>query len=262
MQGLFFRLFSHLLPDALALRIRRGTDAWAIGDGSAIGDPGLLVGGKPGGRTIDRLFWALTQPFAAAREFVDSVYLDLFPGTTREIDKWETHFGLLPALSESDRRANIDAAWKATGGQGKEYLESIFQAAGFDVYLHQWWEEPTPGLSGLKNPALVTEIPTIGTTQCGEALSLCGEKDAKCNRFLANEPGYLVNGIVDGQAPPPVPTDDATWPHFLYIGPQTLTSATNPVRAQIPAARRQEFERLMLKLCPAQEWLVTLVDYV
>jgi hypothetical protein len=32
--------------------------------------------------------------------------------------------------------------------------------------------------------------------------------------------------------------------------------------ANVPAERREEFERLLLSKCPAQQWLVTIVNYV
>jgi hypothetical protein len=79
----------------------------------------------------------------------------------------------------------------------------------------------------------------------------------ECNRFLANEPGYLVNLNLTREAPPPVPDDSAAYPYFLY-----WMGATFGDRAEVPAARRDEFERLLLKLCPEQHWLVTYVTYV
>lgn len=252
MVDLFFRIFQHLLPDSLAFRIRKGTTTWSIGDGSAIGDPGLLIGGKPGGRDIDRFWWALAHPFAVARQFIDLAYLDLFPDTTREIEAWEDRFGLLPATTEDDRRANISASWQATGGQSADYLQTIFQAAGFAVYVHEWFNTPSP-----YDPRAYTQDPLVGTVQCGEPIAKCGEPDALCNGLLANNVGYLQNGLLDGKAPPAIPTNPDAWRYFLYIGGQTF-----PNTAQVPAVRRQEFERLILKLRPSQQWLVALVDYV
>ena len=50
---------------------------------------------------------------------------------------------------------------------------------------------------------------------------------------------------------------EAQWPFFLYIG-----SSTFPNLAQVPLARRDEFEELCLQICPAQHWLGMLVEYV
>lgn len=253
--SLFFRIFQHLLPDALAWRIRRRSTGWTIGDGSSVGDPGLLIGGTAEGRHIDRFFSGLANFFADVRTFVDLAYLDLFAATTRELGEWEHQFGLLTASTEADRRANIDAAWKARGGQSPRYLQDVVQAAGFDVYIHEWWSSGPPYVA--RDPRNYTNVPTLGTVQCGEPLALCGEPDALCNNFLANEPDYLVNSNLTPFAPPIVPSDPDTWPFFLYWADSTF-----PNRAQVPAERRREFERLILKLCPAQNWLVTLIDYV
>ncbi len=254
--SLFFRAFQHLLPDALAWRIRRGVTGWTIGDGSLIGDPGLLIGGAVGGRDIDKFFNGLADFLSQPRDFIDEVYRDLFAASTRELDEWELQFGLTRAVQEADRRANVDAAWKSRGGQSPRYLQDVVRAAGFDVYIHDWWSSgPAPYVA--HDPRIYTNVPTFGTVQCGEPLALCGDPDALCDIFLANEPGYLVNSNLTPYAPPPVPSDPDTWPFFIYWG-----GATFGVVADVDLARRQEFERLLLKLCPAHCWIVTLVNYV
>lgn len=252
--SLFFRAFQHLLPDAEAWRIRLQSAPWLIGDGSKIGDPGLLIGGSPGGRDIDRFFEGLASSFADSRQFVDLVYLDIFPQSTRELDEWEKQFGLIPAVAGADRIANLEAAWQGTGGQSPRYLQDVVQAAGFDVFIHPWWSSTGPFVA--KDPRTHTNVPTVGTVQCDEPLAQCGEPTALCNDFLANEPDYLVNLDLTQSAPPVVPADPDTWPFFLYWGAESF-----PDRASVPATRRAEFERLILQLCPAQQWLVTLVDY-
>lgn len=251
----FFRIFQHLLPDAIAWRIKQGSTTWKIGDGSKIGEPGLLIGGIAGGRTIDRFFDGLTKPFIAARDFVDLVYLDLFPTTTRELDEWEFQWGIPAADFVPDRIKNLEAAWKSTGGQSPRYLQDVLQAAGFNVFIHEWFSSgPAPYVA--RDPRTHTNIPLYGTVQCGEPLAQCGETSALANGLLANETDYIVNLSLTGAGPPPVPDDPDFWPFFLYWG-----AASFPTRATVPAARRGEFERLILKLCPTQNWLVTLIDY-
>jgi hypothetical protein len=53
-----------------------------------------------------------------------------------------------------------------------------------------------------------------------------------------------------------IPADATKYPYFLYIGGQTF-----PDHANVPQSRRNEFETLCLKICPAQQWLGILVDY-
>jgi hypothetical protein len=249
--SLFFRTFQHLLPDSLAWRIRQRVTPWAYGDGSTWGQTGLLWGGVAGGRDIDRFFEGLANFLDLPRAFIDEVYRDLFSESTRDLAEWEFQFGLTTAAAEADRRANVDAAWKSRGGQSPRYLQDVVQAAGFDVYIYEWWSSG-PGPYVARDPRNYTDVPTLGTVQCGEPLALCGEPDALCDNFLANEPGYLVNSNLTPYAPPTVPSDPTKWPFFIYWGGSTFGAT-----AYVDPTRRQEFERLILKLCPAHCWLVT-----
>lgn len=226
----FLRTFKHLLPSGAAWRLTIKKTLRRFFEGLAAGAPEL------------------------ARAFIDGVYDDLFPRTTRELAKWETQFGLPGGTDEQARRDAVDASWKARGGQSPKYLQDIVQAAGFDLYIHEWWSSGPPYVA--RDPRLYTRQPLIGSVQCGEPLAQCGERTAQCNAFLANDPGYIVNLDFTRRPPPRVPDDPDTWPYFLYWG-----GATFPDPAYVPANRRAELERLLLKLCPTQQWLVLLVVY-
>jgi uncharacterized protein YmfQ (DUF2313 family) len=109
-----FRQFEHLLP--------RG-EAWRI----------TLE------KTLRKFFEGLGPNTDDAVNFVDLVFLDLFPDTTRELAQWETQFGLPGTGTDTERRASLLAAWQASGGQSPRYLQDVMQAAGFDVYVFEWW---------------------------------------------------------------------------------------------------------------------------
>lgn len=246
---LFFRQLVHLLPRAMA---------WSV----------------TVDKTLRRFLEGLAQAPSDARDALDLIWLDIFPDTTRELAKWEKQFGLIAPATDDDRRLQLAAVFSAQGGQSPRYLQDVVRAAGFDVYLYEWWGLPLSGAPVAHDPHDYTVVPSIGTVQCGEPLAQCTAVDApppeplpsgvslfdlypECNRFLANEPGYLVNLNLTREAPPPVPDDVTTYPYFLY-----WMGATFGTRANVPAARRDEFERLLLKLCPSQQWLVTYVTYV
>lgn len=240
---MIFRVFQHLLPDAKAWRLTID-------------------------KTLRRFFVGLAPPFEDVKDFADDIYSDLSPETTRELVAWEAQYGLTPALDAGDleRRQALAAAWRATGGQSPAYLQGVVQAAGFDLYIHEWWEPGGPPYVA-RDPRDYTQVPTIGTFQCynGSGAPECLgytvgglplHNQPQCTNWLANEPGYLVNQNLTLRAPPVVPDDPAKWPYFLYWGGETFGT-----RVEIPASRRAELERLLLKLCPTQQWLVLLVDY-
>lgn len=235
--SLFQRVYQHLLPDAAPWR--------------------LTVG-----KTLTKFFEGLAGAPADARAFVDTVYEDLSPETTRQIAEWETQFGIPQNPLEAARRANIAAEWAATGGQSPKYIQDVLQTAGFPVYVHEWW---VPGADPLeiRDPRAYSLDALIGTIQCGEPLALCGEPLAECSNVLVNDPLYLVNKDLTQRAPPPIPnpvsplTYSPYWTSFIYIGGETF-----PDLAQIPFARKAEFHRLILKIRPTHLWVVTLVDYL
>lgn len=269
---MFFRIFQHLLPNAKAWRL-----------------------------TIDkylrRFFQGLTGIGTDVNLFYDNIYNDINPQTTRELDRWDKQFGLRDTgLTEQERRDRLDATWKALGGQDPRYIQDTLQAAGFDVYVHQWWEPGTEAVVGVKscatprNPLMwlrrqYTSINTL--VECGEELAECGEELAECGNSL-DPTGYpLVNKIfittpdvlpVCGEELAEcgeelaecgnydvfredlrnyiIPLDPLKWPYFLYIGGSTFGTLT-----QIDPKRKNEFETLCLKICPTQQWLGILVEY-
>lgn len=270
----FLDMFKHLLPDARAWR--------------------LTVD-----KSLRQFFDGLTGIGEDFKDYDDSIFGDLFPATTRELTAWEKQWGLPNTqLTEAERRTRLDEEWKASGGQSLQYIQDTLQAAGFDVYLHEWFAPGTEPDVGVKlcvtprNPQNYlrrefTGLDVIYIVACNEPLAQCGEATALCGESI--EPlGYpLVNklfitdadfftlcgeakmhaGEVDaecgnfgGFTSVPrnyvVPNDPAKWPYFLYIGGETFPDITN-----VLPSRKDEFETLCLKLCPAQQWLGILVNY-
>jgi uncharacterized protein YmfQ (DUF2313 family) len=230
----------------------------------------LLPRAKAWSLTIDKklrqFFDGLSIIGSDFKIFDDGVYEDLFPETTRELDAWEAQFGLTDpvGLTTQQRRDRIDAAWKARGGQSPRYIQDRMQAAGFDVYVHEWWvpgTEPAIGVQACataRNPAtyvpagnfLVNKLINTGPVylwQAGEAGAQAGEADIQCGNFTSFENAPTVY---------PAPTDPTKWPYVLYIG-----GAVFPTLVDIPGEQRDEFENLLLKICPAQQWLGLLVGY-
>lgn len=199
------------------------------------------------------------------KEFLDNVFLDINPATTRELSAWEVQFGLRDiALTEQERRDRLAATWKALGGQDPRYIQDTLQDAGFDVYVHEWW---VPGTEAPVNVMVAATARNpfnflidaggfiIYLTECGEALAQCGETQMEAGNTNSPQGYPLVN--LPESVSYPIPVDPNTWCYFLYIGGETF-----PNVAQIDPKRREEFEALCLKICPAHLWLGILVEYV
>ena len=148
----FFRMFTHLLPNARAWR--------------------LMVD-----KQLRQFFEGLAPTGSDAVSFFDGVWLDLFPETTRELDAWESQFGLRDTgLTEQERRDRLAAAWSATGGQDPRYIQDTLQANGFDVYVHEWWVPGTePPVGGKYKKVTLYMEAGESIAQCGEAAASCGD---------------------------------------------------------------------------------------
>lgn len=270
---MFLRIFKHLLPNARAWRITVD-------------------------KNLRQFFEGLSGVGGGVKTFFDDAWLDIFPKTTREIGAWEKQFGLRDTgITEQQRRDRLDATWKALGGQDPRYIQDTLRANGFNVFLHEWWEpgtEPVPGVKQCvvpRNPLMYLRREFTGASflvECGVVGAQCGEAFAEAGNSI--EPtGYpLVNKIFQttpdilplcGEAVAEageaealcgnytefretlreyiVPNDPNKWPYFLYIGGETFGTL-----AQVDPKRRDEFEALCLKICPAQQWLGMLVEYV
>ena len=274
---IFFRVFQHLLPRARAWRLTIT-------------------------KQLRELFEGLAKESEELKEFFDLIWLDVFPDSTRELNAWEEQFALRSTGgTEQERRDRLAATWRALGGQDPRYIQDTLQGAGFDVYVHEWWEpgsEAAPDVKACataRNPLLwlTTDNPAPGSGEsvtCAEPDATCGNPEATARVGAASGgiPGYpLVNpggsvrraltvtcgspaSTCNGAAVTSghylstervpreivIPTDPTKWPYFLYIG-----GAVFGEQATLAASRRDEFEALCLKICPAQQWLGIIVTY-
>lgn len=225
---------------------------------------------------------ALPQDF---RNFINQIYLDLFPNTTQALSEWEKTFGIgFPSAIEENRRMDIDAAWKAQGGQGADYIQGVLNAAGFDVQIHENNPPVDPdlflnsipvmfcggpaafagndqafaGKTGgelLVNGPVVTNIP-IYNAVCGGTNIVCGNIFAVAGQF---DKFGTENKIYQ------IPDDPDLWGGFFFIGGDAVRNGSYELvsieNAIIETDRRSEFIRLILKLKPAQSWAGLMVNY-
>lgn len=269
----WLNVFKHLLPTGRAWRLTTDKKLRAFFDG---------LSGAP----------------EDAKAYVDDVYDDVGPDTTRELDAWEEQFGLPDSqLSEAARRARLDAAWKAQGGQSPRYIQDTLQAAGFNVFVHEWWQ-PIPGrpnggsVDGDVVPVardpfqyLWDGVAPRQFVGCGHDLAYCGGDLAFANSNNS-PPGYpLVNKVLEsvssvigcghveayaGGGFAACGAEVSAYRQKQYVIPADPTKypyflyiggQNFPDMATVPLSRRDEFEDLCLKICPLEQWLGILVNY-
>lgn len=266
MSDLIFRMYQHLLPDGEA------TDT--VPD-----------------KQLREYYEGMSNSWDDVKEFYDDIWLDLYPQTTRELEAWEDQFNLTGAnaITEQQRRDRLAGAWSAQGGQDPKYIQDTIQAAGFNVYIHEFWELPKVYPPVVRNPNLYINdsLLPVYTMEAGEPLAQAGETNAEAGDSLGGLGYLLVNKIrtstknlvmlagediaeageplaeagqfdtfIFGFVQYEIPGDPDTWPYFLYFGAETF-----PDTAIVPAARRNEFETLVRRITPAQQWLGMLIQY-
>jgi uncharacterized protein YmfQ (DUF2313 family) len=219
----------------------------------------LLPNGRAWRATLDkplrRFFAGLGDSLIDFRANFDAVAEDLYPATTRILSEYEEQFGLYPStLSTQERRDRIDAAWKARGGQSPRYIQDTLQAAGFNVFVHNWWQ---PGTTNARDPfdVLGDSTTTSGFNVVSDG-TIAFTNNPNAVTGAANAPnGYLLVNLPTSTEYL-IPTNSGLWPYIIYIGGDVWGN-----RASIPSARRDEFETLCLKICPLQLWIGVIVEY-
>ena len=250
----------------------------------------LLPRGKAWSITVAKqlrgFFEGLSPTWTDIQTYYQNIYKDMRPGTTRAPELWESQFGLATPLEGEARVERLSNAWSASGGQSPRYIQDTLQAAGFDVYVHEWWD---PISGDTRNPLLYLNDGSSAIKyriEAGEPLAEAGEPLAEAGE-VSTPIGYaLVNKITEVQvggmdageplaeAGEPlaeageilglsfisknyvVSSDPGTFPYYVYIGGEIFPSPAN-----IDITRRDEFERLCLKICPTHLWIGVLVSY-
>lgn len=261
----YFRIFQHLFPRSHAWRM--------------IIDKFL------------RKFFVGLGPFQADYQlFMDEIFDDIDPEKTRELEAWEKQFQLSGSGTDTERRQAYAAAWEARGGQSPGYLQGLLRDAGFDVYVHEWWYYVGP-TRYTRDPRVYLDSPfplpgaVFGELECvfGEPEFVFGSANSSTGYVLVNKgPGvsyfkptpancfgetecvFGETGFVFGETSGlrfvpkeyPIPDDPTKWPYFVYVGAENF-----PEDVAVPAVRRIELERMILKYFPDQLWIGMLINY-
>lgn len=213
-------------------------------------------------RTFRKFFYALSITQQAVHDHIAGIIADYFPRLTSREKDHSTQLGSTLELPT----ASIESEWAAIGGQAPGYLQSILQNAGFDAYVHEWWEpgtsppvarNPITTIAGTNYPVLVNDI-TIAepnwTWQCDDYTMQCQEwREAddypyRCDMF----DGYLLRSKIYDY-----PDIEAEYVKYFYVG-----GATFPDPIYVSTFYYNELVRLIYKFKPTRLRCVLLVDRI
>ena len=214
-------------------------DGTELNDGTEMGGPSASAG------------------IATPGEYLDSVQLNLYPGTTQSLTEYEGMLGALQVtyLSDVQRRQRLAVLWSALGGQSPSYIQNLVQDYGFtDVYIHEWWD---PVTEAVRDPNAFIDDPEF---QLINLRQIIGPNVVRAGAGFRAGDGISRAGAADGIASSTdskfIPSDPAAWPFFVYFGGQTFGTY-----ATVPVERRYEFERLLLRTCPAHLWIGLRINF-
>jgi len=260
----FFRLFQHLLPKSFA---------WKI------------VSEK----FLRKWFEGLVPSQIRYKLFLDKIFEDLDPQTTRELDRWEKQFGIRSFGTEIERRNRLNGLWKLQGGQCALYLQNILHDAGFtELFVHESWYEDADEIK-VRNPAfylspypkLVFDAPEAVFDAPEAVFDYASSTDAYLlvNRgpgfsyikptayacfdepeAVFDEPEAVFDEefgyrFVDEEYQ--IPQDPDLFKYFFYIGAENF-----PEIAEVEREKKVLLESLILKYFPARLWGGMLIKYV
>lgn len=189
---------------------------------------------------------------------LESVYLDLFPESTRALEEWEKEFGVLFADEQygDTRQGILKALWRSnTGGQTAEYLQGILQQVDNRILVI----ENVP----VKNPR---DANSVFACHCGFQSSVCGNKNMSCGFKVGDSefvPAVLRN---DSESVYDIPVDPIFWENYFFVcGGVVRNSRKEIVYCQklvLDSKWKSYIEYLILKVKPVQTGALVFIQWV
>lgn len=208
---------------------------------------------------LSNFFKALTCLPCDVRKYIDSVYLDLFPNSTRSLENWEKQYGIINTnVREELRRNTIAMRWQDKGGQSAYYLQNILRGNEFNVFVYENNPVADPNIfmsdenetDWVLTNGFIPRMTNIKDflVECGDEWS-CGDDRAVCGYF---------EGYVEIDSDDYIPKDASYFPFLFFIGGEVERDASgriiNMQPALVPANRIEYFRRLILSIKPAGSW--------
>ena len=188
----------------------------------------------------------------SATEILFTILPDNDNFTVQDAQRWEQRLGLISndAVNLEDRKLAIIRKMNHPGDiparQSADYMEQQLRAAGFDVYVFQNVNGLTPAdILGTAETEIweTSEGCEHGAIEHGTTTGGSIWRDAVANFVKAEDDEFFNVG------------DDLFY--LFYIGGETLGDF-----ASIPAARRDEFRQLVLKVKPVHTVGLLFINYI
>ena len=203
-----------------------------------------------------KLIKALCDMPENVRKEGELVYFDLFPDTTRHIEKWEKVFAVFFTQAEYEkRRAIIDSLWKLiSGGQSAQFLQDLLQCIDKNIRVIENVPTSNPRHSSI-----------VDLCVNGHRSMRCGNRKAICNYRRGNvgfTPTIIQN---DATADYNIPFDVDYWEFCFYICKAAVRNARGQILyiepLEIDAVWRNYIEYLILKVKPVQSTAIVFIDW-
>ncbi len=192
------------------------------------------------------------------QEYLENIYGDLFPETTRELDKWEEQFGVVFAkqYDETIRRKLLKSFWNInTGGQSTMYLQNILELISPDFKVI----ENLPVRDPRDSNAVYAAVN-------GNKLMVNGNKYAVNGRKLGDSsfiPSVLKN---DKEGFYSLPSQSAYWANCFFICKSVIRNRYGAImyveKLQVEAKWKNFIEYIVLKIKPAHTTGILFVEYI
>jgi len=211
-------------------------------------------------KPLRQLFEGVAIVAKTIHDHLTDIFLDIWPTSTTKLLQWSQQMG----FAQEQTITTIEAAWADGGGQSPSSLQERLQAAGFDVYVHEWWEVPAASPPVKRNPitlinagneVLVNDVTVASPKYVNQFQSVAagntqfqGDNDVRfgdINGLLYLQKNYATPSITD------------EYVHYWYVGDSTF-----PDKADVADTKYDELKRLIYKYKPTHTRVVTLVNLV
>jgi hypothetical protein len=202
-------------------------------------------------RKIVKAFSVLPEDI---RHNAELVYMDLFPDTTRFVEKWENTFAVyFPAREITRRRKILDLLWKINaGGQSLDHIENILRGIA-DVRVVD--NVPVTDPRGIK---------IVKIAVCNYRSMVCGNREAVCDARLGMEqaePTVLRN---DASELYQLPDDEKYWETCFFICKNVIRSGKKIQyieRVKLDIKWKNFIEYIVLKIKPVHTTAILYIEW-